>query len=163
MSGLLWIHLVFHAISCVFHPFHVSVCEITHKPEKQKLEIIYKIFLDDLEITLNAAFQERLDLFKLEEPEKTNELIEKYLRKHFYIKLDGKKAAIDYIGSESDGDSMWIYLEVDKVKKLKDIEIYNALLFETYDDQVNLVHVRTSGKNRSLKMNAKKDRGKLSF
>jgi hypothetical protein len=163
MNGIHFISSWLFITSFFFHPFHVSVCEIKFKPEKQSIEIIYKVFLDDLEVTLNKEYLERLDLYKMDDLEKTNQLVKDYLSKKFRIKLDGKKVEVKYLGLESDGDSAWIYMEIEKVKQLKQIEIYNALLLETYDDQVNIVHVRNAGKNRSIKMNTKKDTGKISF
>ncbi|MEO1098652.1 MAG: DUF6702 family protein, partial [Bacteroidota bacterium] len=44
------------ALLSILHPLHVSVCEIEYDSNKKSLEIIQRIFLDDLESEI------RLDL-----------------------------------------------------------------------------------------------------
>ncbi|MEM9339120.1 MAG: DUF6702 family protein [Bacteroidota bacterium] len=136
-----------------FHAFHVSVTDIEYKEEKKSLQISSRIFLDDLEETLRATTDNKsLDITSEKDWDFVNKNLREYALKN--IKLHGDKGLMDlnYIGAEIDSDVMWVYLEVEKVKKLKSIKVVNRMLMDAYEDQENIVHVRAHGKVKSARL-----------
>ncbi|MXX02903.1 MAG: hypothetical protein F4Z49_03915 [Gemmatimonadetes bacterium] len=49
-----------------------------------------------------------------------------------------------------DTDAIWCYVEVENIPALESMTMTNTLLLETYEDQVNLVHVNANGQKKSL-------------
>lgn len=143
----------------ILHPIHVAVSEVMYNSRSKALEITHKIFIDDLEKHIeseNAAAGKNISL-KLntskENPE-ANKFIKDYIEKHFWVKVNKKPLGqIAFIGKEYETDAVWIYVEIQDVKSVKEIEITDNILFSYYEDQDNLVHITTGEGRRSLRFN----------
>jgi len=145
------------------HPMHVSVTEIEMDDKEKRLEIMMRVFIDDLELTLRQNFrQPELDVL---EPrgQSLDELMQSYLKTRFQIGLDGKPQVIKYLGHERDHEALIFYIEVDKVKKWKSIQVHNSIITEIYDDQSNLVHVTIAETVRSLRLTRAKPADIITF
>ena len=140
-------------IGLALHPFHVSVTEIKYKEEEKAIQISSRIFLDDLELGLQAyTGNEKLDITLEENWDFINENLEPYLLER--IKLwdeKGRAYEIDYVGAEIEEDVLWAYLEIEKIKKLKKVKVQNAVLHEVWGDQENLIHFRAFEKVKSAR------------
>ena len=142
------------------HPIHVSVTEISFDEKERELEIIARIFIDDLEASIRKANgQPELTL----SGPSTDQLVRKYIESRFRISLDGRPQNAKYLGHEIEGEAMLCYIQVSNIKKWKEIEVANSMITELYDDQSNLVHVTKSGKVKSLRLMRDNPSGKLSF
>jgi hypothetical protein len=135
------------------HPLHISVTEIEFDEKDKALEIMTRVFIDDLETTFRAKInQPELDIFNLKNGLTVDQLIRDYLAGHFSIALDGKPQKIKYLGHERDGEAFILYSEVSNVKKWKTIRILNDSMTEVFDDQSNLINVTVRGKVKSLRL-----------
>lgn len=147
------IHLCSWLLFSLLHPFHVSVCELEYDQKSEALEISHRIFLDDLEITLrNYSGNEKLDIMNPADPEALHTILKAYVEEHFFVWVNEEKVAINYLGEEREEDVMWCYVEVPGVTDLQVLDVENKMLMETYDDQINLVHVKAFGKVKTLKL-----------
>lgn len=146
------------------HPIHVSVTEIDYDQQRKALEITSHIFIDDLENEIRKNLKEPfLDVTNPSKDRTTDELIINYLKKRFKIMVNGKETPYNYLGHEVEAGAIYLYLEIEKVKKLNDISVYNSVLLDFFDDQVNLVHVKINGKIRSMKITPENRQDKLIF
>lgn len=132
------------------HPFYISVCQVDHNPDTGALEMSFRIFMDDLELALETMGTERLHLGTEREAEKADLYIDRYLARHVVIEINGSRVNIAFLGKEVDPDAIWCYLEVENIPVLETITMTNTLLLETFEDQVNLVHVNANGQKKSL-------------
>ena len=136
----------------LLHPLHVSVTEIEMDQKEKRLEIMMRVFMDDLEVTLREKYK-KPDLDVLNPKGITlDQMMDEYLKLHFKITLDNKAQLIKYLGHEMEGDVFIFYIEVDKVKKWKTIQIQNSIITEVFNDQSNLVHVTSNETVRSLRL-----------
>lgn len=140
-----------------FHPFHVSVCTIYYSEDEKSLQITHKIFADDLENALNNAGTRTpdgnyLDILNPSNREFLNETIEKYLRSHFSVTLNGEQPAMQYLGYEQEGMALWCYMEITNVEKIASFNINYTVLLEQFNDQINLVHVNYKGAIKSMRL-----------
>jgi len=141
------------AVSAFVHPIHVSVTDIEFDEERKALEISSHIFLDDIEKHIRIIKKEPyLDILNPGKGRTTDGLVTEYLKGRFEVKVNGKTEEYSYLGHEREAAAIYVYIEVEKVRKLKSISIRNEILLDIYDDQVNLVHVKVDGKIRSLKL-----------
>jgi hypothetical protein len=150
------------AVLSLVHPLHVSVTEITYDEKEKELEIISRIFIDDLE----AAIQnEKKFAINMVESEKTivDRVVGEYLQNHFKVSLNGQAQKIVYLGHEIENEALLCYIQVKNVKRWNTIEVLNTVITELHEDQSNLVHVTVREKIKSLRLMKDNPVGKLTF
>lgn len=158
------VSVVFLLTTSFLHPIHISVTDINYDQESNALEIISKVFLDDIEMEIRALKNEEyLDITNPGKGRTTNDLLRPYLKERFKITVNGKEEEYTYLGHEVETEALYLYFEVEKVKKLKSIAVENTILLKYFDDQVNMVHVKVDGKLRSMKMTEGEEVGTLEY
>ncbi|MDE2848875.1 MAG: hypothetical protein OXO51_19390 [Gemmatimonadota bacterium] len=145
------------------HPFYISVCQVDHNPDTGALEMSFRIFMDDLELALETMGTERLHLGTEREAEKTDLYISRYLARHVVVEINGRHVSAAFLGKEVELDAMWCYVEVGDIPVFETMTMTNTLLLETYEDQVNLVHVNANGQKKSLVFNQQQVTQTLEF
>lgn len=136
------------------HPFHVSVCDMEYDSPTKALQISQRIFMDDLAIGLQNFHQlDYVDTFKPKDEKVLDSLIAEYIKAKLFIELNGMPAVLKYIGSEIEGDARWCYIEIEQVENINEAEISNLVLFESFPDQENIVHMKVDGQLKSYKLN----------
>lgn len=149
MNFLILLALKLHLL----HPFHVSVCDMVYESDDKHLKISVRLFLDDLEDALEPKTGlELYDITVDEHWELTQSLLKTYFSENLQIKIKNKSLSPVYLGSEVEGDAMWCYLEVEKLKTFEEMTVQYTALQEVFDDQENLVHVRVDGTVRSCRI-----------
>jgi hypothetical protein len=145
------------------HPLHVSVTEIEMDEKDKRLEIMMRVFADDLEVTLrkNLGLPE-LDILGSSASDR-DRMVSEYLKDHFKISLDGKPQKNNYLGHEQEDLAFIFYIEAPNVRKWKNIQVENDIIMETYDDQSNLVHVTVGETVQSLRLTKNNPVDKLTF
>ena len=134
------------------HPFHVSTTEITHNTTERVLEISVRIFTDDFESSLRQSYQQPADFAKPAVKTLMDTLVKRYVLSHLGLRADGKSAPMHYLGWELDNEAVYVYLEVENVPVPHLIESVNTIMFNLFDDQMNLQHVKVNGKRQSMKL-----------
>ncbi|MEM0518516.1 MULTISPECIES: DUF6702 family protein [Aequorivita] len=163
-SKILLLLLVFPLMSgSNAHKFYVSITKIEYVKEKNSLQIIAKIFTDDIEDALQQRYDSSLSLDTEKETPTTNEVLQNYLLEKIHIKVNGSAVKLNYLGKEYDTDMLVAYLEVVDLKELKTIEIENKVLLEMFSEQQNIIHLKTPTTRRSLILDNDEPRGKLKF
>ncbi len=145
------------------HKFYVSVTEIEYNEKAESLQIISRLFIDDLEDLLQTRYNKSIRLGKSNESPEVRNYIQKYLHKKIEIQIDGKPVEVKYLGKEYEDDMLLLYLEIPKIKSFKKIAVKNALLTDLFDEQKNLVHVTYKGSTKSLILNKAKQEDVLNF
>lgn len=145
------------------HKFYVSITKIEYVKEKNSLQIIIKIFIDDIEDALQQRYDPSISLDAKKETEAADEDLKNYILQKLKIKVNGKPVQLNYIGKEYDTDMVVAYMEVKDVKELKTIEIENKVLMEVFPEQQNIIHLKTPKSRRSLILDRDEPKGKLDF
>ena len=145
------------------HPFYVSICEMNYKSETESLEISLRIFTDDLERTLQDWGTEKLYLGELNESPKTDSLLKKYILQVLSIEIEGETTSVEFIGKEVEQALTWVYLEAKNVPNFDKIMISNRMLFQSFPEQTNLIHVNQRGKIKSLLLTKNNPTGELAW
>ncbi len=160
ISGLL--HLV--SICFMVHPIHVTVTEIEHDEKDKRLEIMLRVFIDDMELALRKDLnQPDLDILQPKGNLTTDQMIGAYVAKHLKISVDDKPIKLAYLGHEDESDAFILYIEGPNVKKVKTVTVANDFLTEVHEDQSNLVHVTVRGTVKSLRLTRDTPSDKLTF
>lgn len=135
------------------HPFYVSVTEITQDAKEKSLEVSCKMFTDDLENTINRVNRTKIDILALRDSAMANKLIGDYINNHLKITVDGKRLSMQFIGFEKEGGAIWSHLQINDVSTIKGVEIRNDLLYDSFDNQIGIIHITINNKRQSTKLN----------
>lgn len=157
---LLFIPLLISASS---HKFYVSITKIEYKKEKQALQLICKIFTDDLEDVLQARYDKDLRMDSGGDESRIDQLLSQYLDMKLSIKLDGREVKLKYLGKKYEIDIIRVYLEGTEISAFRQIEVTNEILMELFEDQENIIHCSVDDTRRSLVLKKESPSGMLNF
>lgn len=144
------------------HKFYVSVTQIEYIASKQHLQIVSRVFIDDLEDALQARYDTSL-VISSEAAETIKPIVSKYFKKKFTLKINDQTVQYNFLGFEIENDLMLCYLEINDVKELKTITIDNQLLMDQFIEQQNIVHVKKGEVRKSVVLEDEKHKAMLNF
>lgn len=147
--------------SWTIHKFYVSTTKIEYVEKIQSVQIISKIFIDDLEEVLRKRYDESLVLGP--ENETKEDLVKHYLMQKLKITINGTPASLEFIGKEYEIDVVKLYFEINNVRDFNTIEIENMLLFELSNEQKNIIHFKAGKTKRSLVLTKENTKVMLNF
>jgi hypothetical protein len=154
----------FQLLTSTPHPVHISVTEINYSEKDKALQIVSRLFIDDLELSIRAKRKDPdLDLMEPKAPLTTKQLMIDYLTDHFKVTLDGKLCKLIFLGVEKEDLSLICYIEIENVKKIKTLEVFNDAIMGTHEDQSNLVHVTFKSPVKSARLVYNKPSEKFTF
>ncbi len=136
----------------LFHPFFVSVTEITHDAGKQELQVSCRIFYDDLENALKTKYKTRVDILHPVDRKAVDALVADYLGRHLVISVGGQKVAVKYLGYQIEEEAAWCYLVAANVPAAKQVEVKDDILYDEHAEQINMIHVIVGGQRKSTKL-----------
>ena len=141
--------------SFAWHKFYVSVTQIDYVPNKKRIEITHRIFIDDLENALEKKYKMKVYLTSKKELPEAEALIKDYLKENVKISINKKAQNLEFLAREVEGDVLIFYTKIAISKKINTFEIFNSLLTDVYSEQQNIVHVNiNSNKNSFLFTNS---------
>lgn len=149
--------------SAAVHDFHVSITKIDLNPESKKLEIMIKLFTDDLSEALNQKYGTNFMLGTASEPPNANDRLKEYVNGQFSISVNGKPVELNYLGKQQEDDATWVYIESERVGKIRSMAVSNPLLTDLFDDQANLINVKVEGKKGGLTLRKGETTGEVKF
>ncbi|MCK8523942.1 hypothetical protein M0D21_20360 [Aquimarina sp. D1M17] len=145
------------------HKFYVSVTQVDYNQEQQSLQIITRIFIDDLEEVLQERYDNSIELGLKGETSGVETYIKKYLNQKINFVVNGKMASFTYVGKEYEDDLLIFYLEIENITSFDTIEVSNQVLMDLFEEQQNIVHVKKGNKRKSLILEHRRDTGMLKF
>ena len=145
------------------HKFYVSVTKVEYNAEAETLQIITKIFIEDVEDVLNERYDTETFLDTKKETERDRELLKEYILKKLKIEVNGQKANLNYLGVSYEDDIVKAFIEITGVKECTSIGVENTALMEKFEDQQNIIHFKVGGKKRSMVLEKENPNGLLNF
>ena len=147
------------------HKFYISVTNVDYSEKDKAVQIITRIFVNDMNAVLTERYGVESKLGTDRETKVDGEYLEKYLRTKFLVEINGKKVSYNLIGKKYDTDMVILYLEVPKIElqKLSSIAVENEILTDLYDEQQNVVHFKIDGKKKSYVLVKSDTKGMLNL
>ena len=131
------------------HKFYTSVTQLDFNPSEKCFQVTMNVFIDDLEAALTQE-NKQVVKWKSDQPA-LNNLLLKYLNKHFNVKLNQKPASqFRLIGTKEKKDLLIIYFEIPLEKTLKNIEITDTFLMDMFPIQSNIVNLNYQDKKHTF-------------
>lgn len=164
MKKFLLLFLVLPLLSFMgMHKFYVSVTDIEYNPETESLQLISRIFIDDMENLLKTRYNKELYLTKKEEHPEADAYLEKYFSQKLKIEVNGKQYPLSYLGKKYDNDILKVFIEIKNVGVPEQVLVQNEILTDLFPDQKNVVHVNLDGEIKSLLLTRSQESGLLNF
>ncbi|WP_375443945.1 DUF6702 family protein [uncultured Fibrella sp.] len=134
-----------------WHDFHTSLTQMQFEAKSQTVEISIRMFTDDLETALTHENGGKLVQFG--GPAKLDQLLERYVRKHFVVAdAQRKPKPYTYVGYEQESDAHWVYIEMPAggPDPFKNIVIKQDILMDVFSDQVNLINIQYQQQKKTV-------------
>lgn len=160
VSGLTWLIVLGWAGTAGAHPFHISTAEVEYDAQTDRLQVSLKLQAIDLEQALARLAGKRIVIEQAETAERITEL----LGRSFYVSTEAKEAQrsqVHWVGQELKGAWLWLYFELELPAQREGLRLYNTILFESNDSQINTVSVRHGNQRTTLKLTPKQPSAKF--
>lgn len=150
-------------ISTAWHKYYFSVTQVDYDSKSQSLQIITRIFYDDLQRALQERYDPEIEVDETYDQDKLNQFIKRYISQKFFVKINGEDQEINYLGHEDDNDYVVCYIEVKNVHDISSVSIENTLLMDVFPDQKNVVHIHVGDNKKSFLLISGNDKAVLNF
>lgn len=143
------------------HRFYVAIYQIDFVPQKKRVEITTRIFMDDLNDAVTKAYKKSTNIGTEKETPEDVALLKKYLAQYFKISINGKPKAYNYLSSEVESNVVICYLSIKEVAKVSTLEVENAILIDVHSEQQNIIQFNNNGKKQNLLLSSSITKGML--
>jgi hypothetical protein len=153
LSSLLHCFAIIAAGNPCSHKVHVSVANLEFNRAGQSVEIVIRVFADDLENALSQHTKRsvKIDPTTINTNKQVGDLVVGYLRDKFELRTKtGRQVKLNWVGMEGQAEMFWLYLECKLPGGLDGTQVRNRIFCEMFDDQVNIVNTKYQGKQIGL-------------
>ncbi len=140
--------LCFAAGPASAHKFYTSLARVEYNAETKAVEVSLRVFADDFELALTRRAGRTV---KLDGTKEADRLALEYLRETFVLKNGaGETKALKFVGTEVQNQVAWLYFEAEMPEGLAGARLRDAVLFELFEAQVNVVDFKWTGGRSKL-------------
>ena len=155
--------LIIPLLSFTIHKYYISLTKIDYIKESKSVQITMRIFIDDLESTLNKINNKSFELDTKSELEDANIFIEKYLLKQFEVNINGTIRNYKYLGKKYENDVVFLLAEIENITVINSIEIRNRVLMDVFSEQQNIIKLNINNNKKSFILTSNDDKDLLKF
>lgn len=129
------------------HPMHTTLTVVT-VADNGALAISVRTFADDFGAAARAHSGERAVASAPQLPAES--AMEAYARTGLRVANDGRMVPLAWCGARPDGDVVWLCFSAPAGTAGPSTRMLSALMFDRFDDQVNIVQVVRDGRRQSI-------------
>ncbi|MGB5944255.1 MAG: DUF6702 family protein [Leeuwenhoekiella sp.] len=145
------------------HKYYFSVSEIKYNVQNESVEIITRIFYDDLEKTMQTRYDADFKIGGGYPEDKRIALLQRYFDQKLRIKVNGKPVKLKFLGLKTEQDYAVNFAEIKNVPSIKSIEVVNTLLRDLFENQKNVIHLEIGGNRKSFLLITENDKAVLNL
>jgi hypothetical protein len=128
------------------HPLHTTLSEVTIAPDG-RLQIVLRAFVDDFA----AAVAARAPVAAASTITPADSSTARYLGGALVMSdAAGRRVPLVLVTTRRSGDLIWVTLRAPSVRSTAGVRLTNRILFERYQDQVNIVQTSVEGRRQTL-------------
>jgi hypothetical protein len=145
--GLIVVAILAGARTAWSHPLHTTLTEIALDSTDGTMRLTIRAFADDFSaVVARHAGKPRPADYRVSDAD-----IASYIAATVSVEEPGgRKAPLAWGSLRRTGDLMWVTIRVPSVRSLRGVKIATILLFEIFDDQVNIVQATSGGRRHSV-------------
>lgn len=132
------------------HKYYLSVTELEYNEQQQSIQIITRLFYDDLEAVLQERYDDAITVDAQANQKILDTYLSKYLLQKMEITINGNSQELQFLGKEYEDDYVVCYIEITEVQDIESVRIENTVLMDLFPEQKNMVHTQILGKKKSL-------------
>tara|TARA_Y100000996_G_scaffold248901_1_gene195756 strand:- start:425 stop:898 length:474 start_codon:yes stop_codon:yes gene_type:complete len=129
-------YIIFYFLFSI-HPIYISVIEINS--QDNNLEIVFKIFRDDLEDGIKNNLGKNVSIDTQSKLELNNKIIQEYLNAVSSIKVNDEKKEFFFSDILLENERIKINAKISNNFSIDRIEIYNEILIDVFSNQKNVI------------------------
>ena len=129
------------------HPIHTTLTEVALDATDGTMHFTIRAFADDFSAAVAKHVRKQRPA---DDVVPDADIIAYVASAVSVVDASGKAAAVAWSGSRRAGDVVWVTFKAPSIRSLHGVKIASALLFELYDDQVNIVQATAEGKHHSM-------------
>ena len=129
-------YIIFYFLFSI-HPIYISVIEINS--QDNNLEIVFKIFRDDLEDGIKNNLGKNVSIDTQSKLELNNKIIQEYLNTVSSIKVNDEKKEFFFSDFLLENERIKINAKISNNFSINRIEIYNEILIDVFSNQKNVI------------------------
>lgn len=89
--------------------------------------------------------------------------VKKYVNSKVSVSINGSPQSLTFIGSQLNGDVVWIYYEVRNIPEIHTLKIRNSALMEAYPKQLNLINISYKGIQKNMNLSKGSETSEVTF
>lgn len=129
------------------HPLHTSFTDVRHDAARAVVQLTVRVFADDFRVA--AAHFARASSPRPRAAD--DSVLARYARARLrLIDARGRPVTLAWGGVRDEGETLAITLVATGVRSVAGVRVGNALLLESFADQVNIVRTMSGTRRRSL-------------
>jgi len=150
-------------IAASAHKYYLSVTDISFNEEENSIQIITRLFYDDVEDVLKERYDSSIVVDATYDQEKLDGYLSKYLSQKLKLTVNAVEQKTTFVGKEFEDDYVVCYVEITNIEAVKSLEIENTLLTDLFPEQKNMVHTKINKKKKSFLLTRENAKGLLKF
>ena len=142
--------ILFLCSASSIHDYYLSTTVVRYVEEKSEIQVVSKLFLEDVEAYLNQGREVPYVLAPDNFPKEIEKDIELFFQSQLQLEINGQNLRIEYLGKAYDEDLLVLYGYVPLKEVPKEIVFDNHFLLDFLPSQQNIIHFKSPEKNKSL-------------
>ncbi len=129
------------------HPLHTTLTQVSIDARDGSARVVIRAFIDDF----GAAAARLTGKSQSPDHSVSEGVLQAYVAaKVALVDAHNQRVPLSWEGVRREGDVVWLTLRAPTVKALRGVRFGTALLFEKFEDQVNIVQVSDGSARRSM-------------
>lgn len=144
--------LLYVSVATVAHPIKMSTGRMEVDSKTESISLLLNFFIDDFEPSIRQLYPQPEFNFEQQSDEMTYS-IHDYVQKNLIIKADKDVVGFNLISIKKSEDNVCLVTFNGKHAALKTCDkftIHNTLLFDIYDKQSNILHIKIDGNRAGI-------------
>lgn len=88
---------------------------------------------------------------------------ERYVKDNVDVSINGAPKPLTFTGSQVNGESVWVYYEINGVSDISKITIRNSILIGQFPKQINIVNLSYKGDLKTINFQKGKETAEITF
>ncbi|MDQ3242868.1 MAG: hypothetical protein M3Q09_04000 [Gemmatimonadota bacterium] len=131
------------------HPIHTSLAEVTHEAASRTVHVSLRVFVDDY-AKASSEYARRLAARPGAVTRTESPLVTYALAAFALSDKAGRRVPLKSCGGKRVGELMWLCFRAPAPRGLSGFQVQSLLLFDMFDDQINIVQASYGGKKTSM-------------
>lgn len=162
--GPLLLGLLLWASASAAHEQNTAITTVLFNPRTEHIEVMHEFSLHDAEHAarkLSLTDRETIDLHR---NQRARDAFSLYVSQRFFLSdRTDRLLPLTLVGSEVDGNRLWVYQEIPIPQQLQGLIIRHHALRDIWPRQVNRVNIEREGTIRTLIFEGSTDQQSISF